>query len=148
MIKNSIFGRRLLHNWLTFSKGMCPSGNFPMTKPCGVHSFPNSDQVGLWNALPTTYSELILEDAGRFKIPCDNETGYLSPKYPSFGMTDFQEFFDSVGVVKHSNYLLIPKGEHRSINTIYIEGTGVLGMFLTKSFCTPKHRSTNPLVDI
>lgn len=46
MIRNSLFGRRLLENWMDLAQGLCPNGNFhngPRNYEWG-----DSDQPGLW----------------------------------------------------------------------------------------------------
>ena len=47
MFKNDRFGRRVLENWMEFSKGLCPNGNFQESIP-GKYQWIDSDQPGAW----------------------------------------------------------------------------------------------------
>jgi hypothetical protein len=72
LIKNSPFGRRLLHNWNEFGQGLCPVANFRQRK----YTWKISDQPGLWYALAKTHAELVSNRT--FSMTCSN--GFLDVK--------------------------------------------------------------------
>jgi hypothetical protein len=113
LIRNSDFGRQLLQNWMSFGRGLCANGNYPMKQGCHNYEFPNSDQPGLWHSIPKTYSDWITtSDGGRnttkYEMRCNEHTGHLNSK--DFGLSEFDNYFHQVGMVKDSNYSRIPKG--------------------------------------
>lgn len=93
MIRNSPFGRRLLENWMTFANGLCPNGNFNTTP--GEYTWGDSDQPGIWWALPKTHSEFYHPEKP-FHVPCNEATGFLETK--RFIGPELRKYFNRVGV--------------------------------------------------
>lgn len=142
LIRNSKFGRRLVDNWLEFARGVCPNGNFPMPS-CNTHDFQNNDQVGLWYALPKTWSELHRPDVP-WNITCNPETGLRDIK-GIWGAIDMHEYFENAGAVKSTNWSEIPDGEFR----IILLFRAVISLAQRRMlFYTTYSRSTNLLVGL
>jgi hypothetical protein len=86
LIKNSPFGRRLLHNWDEFGQGLCPVANFRQTK----YTWRISDQPGLWYALVKTHAELVSNRT--FSMTCSN--GFLAVKDKNWPVeAELDEYF-------------------------------------------------------
>ncbi|CAB9521920.1 expressed unknown protein [Seminavis robusta] len=117
MIRNSHFGRSLLHNWMNFlTQGLCPKGNFQGLDGCRKYKWIHGDQPGLWYALAKTYSDLMVTSSNKddqFTTQCNNQTGYLVPEisgFPGFPL-HMGAYFSRRGLVKSANYSEIPKDQ-------------------------------------
>ena len=75
LLRNSHFGRRLLHHWNRAAFGICPAGNFPPRGDNKYH-WEFSDQPGLWYALMKTHAEII-DNNPDWTLPCNITSGYL-----------------------------------------------------------------------
>ena len=76
LMRNSPFGRRVLHHWRQFALGLCQNGNFKLRQP----SWRSSDQPGLWYALTKSHMEHFDNTAKLLDFSsslCNNKTGYL-----------------------------------------------------------------------
>jgi hypothetical protein len=83
MIKNSPFGRAILHHWTEFAKGLCPNGNFPSVK--GEYEWTDSDQPGLWYALIKAHLEFYPAPGVADDFPGCSETTGLIDTSRAFG---------------------------------------------------------------
>lgn len=76
MIRNSHFGRRLLHNWNALAEGLCPKGNFHDGPR--AYGWEDTDQPGIWYALAKTHSEFHSSETNiTYEHICDETTGLL-----------------------------------------------------------------------
>ena len=78
LVKNDDFGRRIIDNWMSAGKGLCPKGNFAPERR--EYDWMDSDQPGLWYALTQTYKEFFPNnstDEMSIKPLCDPETGLV-----------------------------------------------------------------------
>ena len=89
MIRNNAFGRRLIHNWLRFANGMCEKGNFNTTP--GRYGWEDSDQPGIWYALPKTHAELY---GNQYDAECQD--GFV--KTGRFNGPEMRQYFLNHGV--------------------------------------------------
>jgi hypothetical protein len=111
MIRNSNFGRRLVQNWLQFSYGLCPRGNFPSIP--GEYAWTDSDQPGLWYALAQTHYQFYPELGGNYEAKCTKE-GYLNTT--RFMGPELNVYMEKVGAVKSANLSNVPNGKYHRYN--------------------------------
>jgi hypothetical protein len=90
MIRNSPFGRRLLHNWMEFAHGLCPNGNV-LGIP-GDYQWQESDQPGLWYSLAKTHAEF---HGHEFQVTCNETTGTIMSTRAEGPEMD--QYFDKIG---------------------------------------------------
>lgn len=76
-VRNSPFGRRVVENWMSFAKGICPKGNINTTVK-GKYDWKDTDQPGLWYALAETHREFFAKnDTEAPRMLCNQTTGYF-----------------------------------------------------------------------
>ena len=83
LIKNDAFGRRVVENWMSAAKGLCPKGNFASEKR--EYTWEDSDQPGLWYALVQTYKEFFPHESSSDRMYtkplCNSTTGIVDTEY-------------------------------------------------------------------
>mmetsp|Transcript_4173 Transcript_4173/g.7972 ORF Transcript_4173/g.7972 Transcript_4173/m.7972 type:complete len:443 (-) Transcript_4173:407-1735(-) len=108
LIRNSLFGHRVLHYWKEFALGVFEHGNFGQKK----YSWKISDQPALWYALikahmehfaNVTTADIIQESIyfnstlSSLRLGCDPQTGYLQVNHEPFPfMKEMNNYFGNV----------------------------------------------------